>query len=653
MKNRKDCFFGLHFDKHATSETVNIGKTYPVDTLEALCKEVKPDFIQTDAKGFEGLSCYPTKVGNRAPQIKNDILKIWREITKKYDIPLYVHFCGVVDKESARKHPEWSVKELDENNATFFGKGSMSVFGAYVDELLIPQLKELAGDYKVDGVWIDAEAIYTGVDICEKAKRKYEEKYGKVTPKDVNAENYNEYLDFLRDSFNEYVNYYVREVKKEYPNFEMCSNMSMGSSTPDAKVYDTDFISVDYAGETAIDSARYETRLMLNRGKPWDCMAWDYRSSAGHANGYSDLKTKIQLCQEAAVVISAGGAFQIYHHMGFYKPFVFDKYALNVFKTVADFCREREKYCFKAQLVPDVGIVFSTKNYYGLKKKTFERGETKFETVMMGAINGTLNNGRSSQFVLTHQADNLGDYAALVLPDTRFLESELKEKLVEYVRNGGLLFLAGPHSVENFKKELFIKTLEREETTTNNSYSIETDDGVADIHGDYAEIEAENMKPLCFAKKGEYTERPEDVVCLFMTEYGKGKFVSATFDVFYNYEKSRNNVIRKLVDRAITTENRKVKIEGTKYAEAVLAQKNGIRMLNLTNVSGEHRDLAVGNFDEILPIYSIKIQFDCPYKPTKVVACPENKEIKFDYSNGKISLTIDKLEIHTVLVAEK
>lgn len=653
MKKREDCFFGLHFDKHATSETKDIGITYPVENLERLCKEIKPDYIQTDAKGFEGLSCYPTKVGNQAPQIKGDVLRIWREVTKKYDIPLYVHFCGVVDKESSRKHPDWSEKELDEKNATFFGKGSMSIFGPYANELLIPQLKEIAGVYKADGAWIDAEAIYTGVDVCDKAKEEYKKKYKKEIPENTNAENYGEYLEFLRDSFNEYVNYYVGEVKKEYPVFQICSNMSMGSSTPDSKVYDTDFISVDYAGETAIDSARYETRLMANRGKPWDCMAWDYRSSAGHANGYSDFKTKVQLCQEAATVISAGGGFQIYHHMGFYKPFVFENYALNVFKSVSEFCRAREKYCFKAKLVPDVGIVFSTKNYYGLKKKTFERGETNFETIMMGAINGILNNGRSAEFILTHQATNLKDYAVLVLPDTELLEQDLKEKLTEYVKNGGTLFLAGSHSIKNFKEELSLKTIKDGCGTINNSYSIETIDGVADIHGSYVEVETENIQPLCYVTKGEYTKRPEKIVCLFGKNYGGGRFVAGTFDVFFNYEKSRNSILRKLIDNAITSENGKVKIEGTKYVETVLTEKDGLRMLNLINISGEHRDLAVGNFDEILPIYSIKVQFVCPYKPKKLKAYPENNEISFDYIDGRVCFTLDKLEIHTVIVAEK
>ena len=654
MKKREDCFFGLHFDKHATPETKEIGITYPAEIIERICKEIKPDYIQTDAKGLEGLSCYPTKVGNQAPEMKGDILRVWRDVTKKHDIPLYAHFCGVVDKECGRKHPEWSCEELDPiNHHVFFGKGSMSIFGPYVDELLIPQIKELAGEYQLEGVWIDAEAIYTAVDVSENAKKAYIKEYGKKPPESDKSENYAEYLDFLRDSFNKYVNYYVREIKKDYPAFEICSNMSMGSSTPDEKEYDIDFCSVDLSGETAIDSVRYETRLMMNRGKPWDCMSWDYRSSCGHANGYSDIKTKAQMCQEAAAVIATGGGYQIYHHMGFYKPMIFEKYAIELFKAVSEFCRAREEFCFKAKSVPDVGVVFSTENYYKLKGKPFERGETDYEKIIMGALCGTLNTGRSVDLILTHQVKDLSNYPILVLPETKNLEAKLKTQLLEYVKNGGTLFLAGPSSIKHFKQELCLKAIAEGKKGGNHNLSFCSDDGVADLHGDYVVVEIDKGEVKDNLIVGEYSKTPQEIIGLFVVPYGKGKIVSSTFNVFLDYANSKNSAIRNLIERAITTEEYNVKIKGTRYVETVLMEKDRLRMLNLINVSGEHGDLAVGAYDEILPIYNIGVEFSCPYRPERIVAQPEGIEIPFKYEDKKVKFTLDRLDIHTVIVAER
>ncbi len=104
---RKDCFFGLHFDFHADETMKEIGKEFDEKVLERIITEVKPDFIQCDSKGHMGISSYPTKVGNPAPQISKDILKGWREVTKKHGVSLYAHHSGVWDLVALEKHPEW------------------------------------------------------------------------------------------------------------------------------------------------------------------------------------------------------------------------------------------------------------------------------------------------------------------------------------------------------------------------------------------------------------------------------------------------------------------------------------------------------------------------------------------------------------------
>ena len=254
----------------------------------------------------------------------------------------------------------------------------------------------------------------------------------------------------------------------------------------------------------------------------------------------------------------------------------------------------------------------------------------------MGALGATLNNGRSVDVLLTYQAKDLSDYAVIVLPNTKYIEKELKDSLLKYVENGGTLFLVGPESVKNFKEELGLISVEDGIKGGNHSLSIETENGVTDIRSDYVEVKANDLTPLEYAIKNEYKKNPEKVVALFVTPYGKGKFVSATFNVFLDYAKNKNVVLRNLVEKAITTNDAKVKIGGTKYVETVLTEKDGVRMLNLTNISGEHGDLAVGSYDEILPIYSIQVEFACPYKPEKIIAYPDGKEFDFGYENGKV-----------------
>ena len=73
--------------------------------------------------------------------------QIWRDVTAKNGVALFMHYSGVLDREAVVRHPSWASIGPDgarHHNAT-------SVFGPYVDKLLIPQLKELSDVYGVDG----------------------------------------------------------------------------------------------------------------------------------------------------------------------------------------------------------------------------------------------------------------------------------------------------------------------------------------------------------------------------------------------------------------------------------------------------------------------------------------------------------------------
>lgn len=157
---RKDAFFGLHFDFHAGADCKDVGARVSDRMVEAIIDAAKPDYLQCDCKGHPGIASYPTQVGYPAPGFVRDPLKIWRRVTAKHGVGLFMHFSGVFDTAAIAHHPDWArineKGERDPNNT--------SVFGPYVDKLLIPQLKELRERYGVDGVWLDGECWATCQD---------------------------------------------------------------------------------------------------------------------------------------------------------------------------------------------------------------------------------------------------------------------------------------------------------------------------------------------------------------------------------------------------------------------------------------------------------------------------------------------------------
>lgn len=175
---RSESFFGFHFDFHANPNDKEVGKTLTRGMIDSLLIMTKPDFIQVDCKGHAGYSSYPTKVGNPLENYSQDILKLFREVTAKHNVSLYVHYSGVWDQRAIQKHPSWGIVRADGNRDSL----KTSFFSGYLDSLLIPQMKELSDVYHVNGAWIDGDSWAAEPDYSAPLVREFASKTGIVTP---------------------------------------------------------------------------------------------------------------------------------------------------------------------------------------------------------------------------------------------------------------------------------------------------------------------------------------------------------------------------------------------------------------------------------------------------------------------------------------
>lgn len=137
---RSESFLGFHFDFHAGMDCHEIGKRLTEGMIDSLLILTKPDYIQVDCKGHAGYSSYPTRIGNQAPGFEKDILDIFRKVTRKHHVALYVHYSGVWDTRAMQLHPEWAIVHQDGS----YDRDKAAYFGPYSDKLCIPQLKEIA-----------------------------------------------------------------------------------------------------------------------------------------------------------------------------------------------------------------------------------------------------------------------------------------------------------------------------------------------------------------------------------------------------------------------------------------------------------------------------------------------------------------------------
>jgi len=304
-KTRKDCFWGLHFDFHADVDSVGIGIQNTAEDVGRYLDAAKPDYIHYDTKGHPGYTSYCTKYGNAAPGIEADFLKVVREETKKRGILLFAHYSGILEELASKRHPEWTV--LDEEGKT---TTRMDVTGPYVEELMIPQLIELAVEYGLDGAWIDGDCWAWQENWNPEYLEGFYEKsgYRSIDP-DLNSPSHLAFREYCRNTFTDYLKHYMTEIKKAAPGFEITSNCAYGHFIPQKPLDEIDYLTEDaapYAGGEG-----YLARCFARSGKPWDIGDWGGTclTEKRYAAVYRNRKCVDWICREASRAISLGGGF--------------------------------------------------------------------------------------------------------------------------------------------------------------------------------------------------------------------------------------------------------------------------------------------------------------------------------------------------------
>ncbi|NWF83207.1 MAG: hypothetical protein HXY18_05195 [Bryobacteraceae bacterium] len=441
--NRAQSYFGLHFDLHPNANDKKLGRDLTVERILNLLDRVKPDYVQYDAKGHPGWLGWVSEVGPSAPGIVNDSLKMWREATARRGVALYIHFSGVWDSQQVERHPEWARRDKDGKTD---GRNT-SVFGPYVDRVMIPQLKEAASKYDLDGVWVDGECWSVQPDYSEMALKAWRAAGHGDAPKAASDTDWLEWLEFNREQFRRYVRHYLVELKKSHPRFQVASNWLYSTLAPEEPTLPVDFLSGDYLGNASISTARLEARYLAQTGRPWDLMAWAFQQAGTNTVGHV-YKTALQLKQEAAVVVAQGGGFQIYSVPS--RAGHLEESLIETLAEVASFCRERQAASHQSETAPQVGVVFSKESLYRTQNKLFG-GWGRASDPARGWVDALVACQWSVDVLPDWKLEQVAaSYPLIVLPDWAEPGEKTIATLAEYLKGGGKLIAAGAANAARF-----------------------------------------------------------------------------------------------------------------------------------------------------------------------------------------------------------
>lgn len=616
-------FWGLHFDFHAIN-SIEVGtRTVPCD-IEEYILAAKPDFIQCDSKGHEGNSSYPTKVGKPADLMQGDNLRIWRDVTKKYNLPLYVHYSGVFDDEYVKANPS-------EGQMTRDGRltGKVSLFGNYLDDCMIPQLKEFSDEYGIDGAWIDGDCWAVEQDFSEKATAAIGDS---LSPIERNLA--------MRQAFLDYVKKYVDAIHEHNPKFKITSNWLYSSPTPDLPELDIDFISGDLADTDAVHDVRFAARATSLRKKPWDLMAWGFEWP------HLTHKPAVMLMHEAAIPLAHGGGFQVYIRQNM------DGSARRVdcsrIKEVAEFVRAREMLHGK-EPIAQVAILYSEYGYYHCREKDgkpFAGGGAGLRGSLVGSMHAILDNQYTLNLLCEYQHEEFNSYDIIAVSEWDDIGDKTRNLLLEYASSGGRLLLLGEKQCRAFASSVgtkFGETHELEEAF------VVADDG---CFGAFNRARDRQILRILDLVEGEgYIYKNVDLRDAILPSYridsyGKGKIAYVPFDFGQCYLESRCYITTNYLGK-ILKDLAQPNIEINKKNIDLILQNNGSGyILNLVNMLQSRHALYTIVYDEIPEIHNVTVKVKGSFKS---VSMPLGEKFTYEITRDAVIIHLDKLEIHSVI----
>jgi hypothetical protein len=655
-RRRAESFFGIHFDFHCTLRDRNQGRRVTPALIRRVLTQLKPDYIQIDGKGHPGVTSYPSRFGTTAPHFVRNPLPLWRRETARAGVALFIHYSGVWDRAAVEKHPDWAAVELEGQRS----RQITSVFGPYVDRLMIPQILELANQYGVDGVWVDGDCWATIRDASARARAAWRRATGKRTiPRSPSEPDWFEFSEFCRDAFRKYQAHYVDAVHREAPGFQVASNWAYSSHMPEWPAMEVDFLSGDFWPHDSLNSARFEGRILACQGKPWDLMSWGFATRSADQFRHRTPKTSLQLKQEAALVLALGGGYQCYFNQK--RDGSVSAHDLDLYAPVADFCRERQAWCHRTQSASEIALLYSTSGFYRQASNLFSPWGGVSDAYR-GVLQALVEDGLGVDTIhdghlhpqRPEQARSVDSYRLVIVPEWKHLSPDARHALLRYAESGGSVLLLGVATARLMAPALGVR-VGPDLPETLRYWSMEGPDG----HPVFAGLWG------CFAKSIRSTRRGVRFLGQLFTEqdrsgpalpaasvrrYGKGTLAAIYAPLGERYLTGRDVAVRRGLRVWVNQlmPNPLVQLMTPACVDLTVQKKDGDLRINLCNTAGPHA--ADFTWDVLPPTGRIELRIRLDRNPRSIQLQPANRRLTWRRQGRYLHVTVPSFELHQVVV---
>lgn len=625
-----------------------------------------------------GYCNYPTESGYVHKQMRNgDKIGTLIDLCHKQDMDVILYYSLLFNNWAYEKYPEWRTLGKNGHPSRIGGGrfGTCCVNSQGYRKFVDQQIKEILSRYEGEGIFFDM-ATACGICYCDNCTARYRKETGREIPTDINwhDENWVVYQKKRKEWTVEFDIFTYETAKKYNSEITVEHNASpfrlidwrLGCSIDGVQA--NDYIGGDIYGEPIEQSLTCKYFDAITPNKPFEYMT--SRCDPELAN-HTTTKPKELLELNAFYSLAHSGAFLFIDGIdpkGTLNPKVYE-----LMGEIFGKMKRCEPYV-GGKTQKDVGLYLSMESDFEESDTDFSRISAFYSPGFKPHLDGLHSVTRAMKennipfWVLTkNNLDTLVEYQTIMLPDVNIMSDEEQRALLDFVKNGGSLYISGANLPELIKEltGAHVTGITKENVT----YIVPSESGQSLFEGinlgsplmveslqvliegntlNADEVLAKVALPYTDPKEKRFASihsnppgKETDYPAIIRKKYGNGEVIWSPAGL----EKSKTEPNRKLFVRLIRSLAKKPYIfesNAPKPVEIIVfyQEDNKRYIINVLNAQQQMPPLRIDG---------IKIKLNSPAKAKAVKLLPDCLDIEFKQDKSGIEFTLPTLNIFAMI----
>ena len=651
-------FRQVHLDFHTSEHIEDIGKKFNKKQFQTALKKGHINSITLFSKCHHGWAYHPSKANEIHPHLDFDLLGAQIQAAHEIGVKTPIYLSAGLDEKMAHRHPEWLVRNLDESTTwakdfTEPGYHKMCMSSPYLD-YLVKQIEEVCKNYDADGIFLDIAGVQPCY--CQNCIAEREEL-------GLNPYDENDVLKHAETVYKRYAEKTRAAVDKYKPNLSLFHNGGhIRQGRRDLVNYNTHLeLESLPTGGWGYDHFPFSARYCQGLGVDYLGMTGKFHGSWGEFGGFKHpnaLRFEVALAAANGAKCSVGDQLSPSGEM--------DMVTYDLIGSAYSELEEKEEWLDNVESVADIAII-SPEAYVG----DLSTGQmTKVDDSGSGVCRIMLE-GKYLFDVIDFESD-LSKYKVIILPDVIRADIDFAKRLREFCDCGGKVLATGKSALYENNNEFCLNL--GAEWIKENPYKPDYFRPLEKIKdmGDTGYIMYGNGEKIrCIGnelgiRENPYFNRTRAHFCSHqhtpnsceyggagMTEGKDGIYIA--WNIFADYAQSGELHLKQMaifaLDRLLDTA-KTLKTNLPAQGIVTLMKQSDRLICHLLYASPVKRGNGIEVIEDIVPIYNVELAIKTDRKINKVYLAPQKEDIDFTYDDGYISVKLDKIECHQMVVFE-